>query len=52
MKNKTFVFIEKNGSGVITLSAPSFDEAIIELGEKVTEPMGWRVEDEDGEEED
>jgi hypothetical protein len=48
---KTFIFIEKNGSGVITLSAPNFDSAIEILEETVAEPMGWRVEDEDGEDE-
>jgi hypothetical protein len=49
---KTFTFIEKNGSGVISISATDFDNAIDVLEETVAEPMGWRVENEDGENED
>ena len=46
---KTFIFIQKNGSAVITLSAPSYDEALNELAEIVKDPEGFSVEDEDGE---
>lgn len=48
---RTFIFIEKNGSGTLAVSAETFDEAIENLGEMVSEPMGWRVENEEGEEE-
>lgn len=49
---RTFIFVQKNGSGVITLSAPSFEEAHFELIQIVKHPTDWRVEDEEGEEED
>jgi len=47
---KTFIFIQKNGSGTLTLSAPNYDEAIEVLNDTVKDSMDWRVEDEDGEE--
>lgn len=46
---KTFLFIEKNGSGVLTLSADNYEEADKTLGEKVKFPLEWRCEDEEGE---
>ena len=49
METKTFIFTEKNGSGVITISAFNLDGAIETLNEMVTEPMGWRVDNEEGE---
>lgn len=48
---KTFTFIEKNGSGVLILSAPNYEEAEKELADKVKNPNGWRCEDEEGDEE-
>ena len=48
---KTFLFIEKNGSGIITLSAKDYDEAEEELKEKVKYQDEWRCENEDGEDE-
>ncbi len=49
METKTFIFTEKNGSGVITISAFNLDDAIETLNEMVTESMGWRVDNEEGE---
>ena len=49
-KVKTFMFIEKNGDGVLTLSATDFEDANQILEEKVKHPDEWRVEDEDGDE--
>jgi len=49
---KTFLFVEKNGSGTLTVSAPDYDEAEKELAERVKFPKEWRCEDEDGEDED
>lgn len=48
---KTFIFVEQNGSGTLTLSAPNLEEAERELDEKVKHSSNWRVEDEEGEEE-
>jgi len=49
---KTFVFNEKNGSGTLTVSAPNFNEADRIVDEIVKNANNWRVEDEDGEDED
>jgi hypothetical protein len=49
---KTFIFIHKNSSAIVTLSAPTYKEAEAELFELVKDNYGWRVEDEDGEDED
>jgi hypothetical protein len=51
MERKTFLFYEKNGSGTLTISAMDFDDAILQLNEMVTDPMGWRCDDEEGEDE-
>ena len=48
---KTFTFTEKNGSGVLAISAIDLDDAIETLNNSVNNPMGWRVENEDGEKE-
>ena len=47
---KTFIFIQKNSSVIVTLSAPNFEEAEKVLFDTVKDNYGWRVEDEDGEE--
>lgn len=52
METKTFLFIEKNGSGVLTFSAYSYDEALEQLHDAVRDPFVWRCENEDGEDED
>ena len=49
MQRKTFIFIEKNGSGTLVISAQDLDEAIQSLSDMVSDPMGWRVENEEGE---
>lgn len=49
---KTFIFCQKNSSAILTLSAPNFDEAEALLAEEVKDVYGWRVNDEDGEDED
>lgn len=41
--SKTYIFAEKNGCAVITLSEESEDEAIKYLEGIVREPMGWRL---------
>ena len=43
---KTYLFIEKNGSGTLTLSALTADEAEELLKDKVIDPDGWRLEEE------
>ena len=48
---KTFVFIQKNSSVIVTLSAKNLKEAEKELFDTVKYDYGWYVEDEDGEEE-
>jgi hypothetical protein len=48
---KTFVFTQKHGNASVTLSADNFDDAVEALFEIVQGDCGWRVEDEDGEEE-
>jgi len=48
---KTFVFSQKHGNASVTLSADNFEEAEKELFEIVKDDYGWRVHDEDGEEE-
>jgi hypothetical protein len=40
--NKTFTFDERNGSGTLTLSAFSEEDAKKQLAEKVKEPDAWR----------
>ena len=45
----TFIFIQKNGNAVITLSAPTYDEAIKGMEELVRFPDDFQVEDENGE---
>lgn len=49
---KTFHFCQKNSSVIVTLSATDFEEAEQELFNTVKDDYGWRVEDEDGEDED
>jgi len=49
---KTFMFYQKNSSACLTISALTFEEAETELCELVKDIYGWRVEDEDGEDED
>jgi len=44
-----FLFIEKNGSGIMTITAPDFETAQSDFNEIVTNPEGWRCENEDGE---
>ena len=51
-KMKTFMFYQKNSSACLTISALTFEEAETELCELVKDIYGWRVEDEDGEDED
>jgi hypothetical protein len=46
---RTFTFYQKNSSAVLTLSAPSFEQAEEDLKEIVKDTYGWRVEDEEGE---
>lgn len=50
--SKTFLFIQKNGSAVITLSAGNLTEAENELADIVKDADEFEVEDEDGEDED
>lgn len=49
---RTFVFVSENSSAVLTLSASSYEEAMEELTETVKHPADFRVEDEEGEDED
>lgn len=46
---KNFTFYEKNGNGVLTIKAKDFDEACEFLTEMVENPMGWRCDDDEGE---
>lgn len=46
---KTFIFTQKCGDAVITLSATDFEDAQTILNELVKDTGEWRVEDEDGE---
>lgn len=46
---KTFTFYQKNSSVIVTLSAPTFNKAEAELFDHVKSTYGWRVIDEDGE---
>ena len=39
---KTFIFVEKNGSGILTISAEDFDKALEILEDITQEPMAWR----------
>lgn len=47
--SKTFNFYQKNSSATVSLSANSFEEAEQELFNIVKDDYGWRVDDEDGE---
>lgn len=49
---KTFTFYQKNGSACLTLSAETFEEAEEELKEIVKDSYSWRVENENGEDDD
>tara|TARA_R110000824_G_scaffold224290_2_gene411970 strand:+ start:227 stop:382 length:156 start_codon:yes stop_codon:yes gene_type:complete len=49
---KTFTFTQKYGNASVILSADNFEEAEEQLFDIVQGDCGWRVEDEDGEEED
>jgi len=49
---KTFIFTQKHGNASVTLSANDFEEAEEALFDIVQGDCGWRVEDEDGEDED
>lgn len=40
---KTYIFAQKNGSGVLTLSAESEEDAYKELDEVVMDADGWRL---------
>lgn len=46
---KTFVFHQKNGNATIILSALDFNDAEENLHDIVEDSLGWRCEDEDGE---
>lgn len=48
---KTFIFIHKHSSAIMTISAPTFKEAEEELFSLLKSDYGWYVEDEEGEEE-
>ena len=50
--SKTFHFYNKNSSVNVTLSADSFEEAEEILFDHVKDNYGWRVDDEEGEDED
>lgn len=49
---KTFIFTQKNSSISITISAENFEEAEEILNDTVKDNYGWRVNDEEGEDED
>lgn len=46
---KKFLFLQKNGSGILTLSAPNYIEANNQLIELVKDIREWECDDEDGE---
>ena len=48
---KTFIFIQTNGSAVVTLSAEDLADAQEELKDIVIMPEGFHVEKEEGEDE-
>ena len=48
---KTFTFYQKNSSVVLIISAKTFTDAEYELMTIVKDMYGWRVEDEEGEDE-
>jgi len=48
---KTFMFTQKNDSITIILSANTFEEAEVKLFETVKDNHGWRVDNEEGDEE-
>jgi len=43
----TYIFVEKNGCGTLTISAQDNDEAIKYLEGIVSQPMGWRLDSEE-----
>ncbi len=45
---KTFNYIHKNSSAVVTLSAADFNDAEIQFKKLVRHPWEWRVENEEG----
>lgn len=49
---RTFVFTQKNSSLVIVVSAKDFTEAEQILDNTVKDNYGWRVDNEEGEEDD
>lgn len=50
-ETKTFIFSEKNGNAVITLSDESYDQAWDYLTTLVKDYTAWRCENLEGEEE-
>jgi hypothetical protein len=48
---KTFIFSDKNGNAIITLSAENYEKALSYLRDIVTYPLMWRVNNEEGEDE-
>lgn len=49
---KTFVFTQKNSGVVIVITAEDFTEAEQILNDTVKDNYGWRVDNEEGEEDD
>lgn len=49
---RTFIFVQKNGSATLVLSAFTLTEAEDELDGLVLYPFDWRVENPEGEVED
>lgn len=48
---RTYIFNERNGNGTLILSAENFPDAEELMKEKVVHPINWRIEDEEGEDE-
>jgi hypothetical protein len=48
---KTYVFAEKNGSAIVTLSADTEDEAMTSLADIVKDPESFRLEESEDKEE-
>ena len=48
---KIFVFIQKNSSAVLTLSAEDLHKALIELEILVKNSINWKIDNEEGEDE-
>jgi hypothetical protein len=46
MKSTTYTFTEKNGNGVLILSAENSSDAFNDLGNKVKEYDDWELSDE------